>query len=89
MKAYAIAIEAFGSLAISARAGATVRPEPRSTRHSSTASPQVTTLTENGMRMTVSAHGLEVMAKLVDVSSVERLIRMLEANKEMLRHATE
>jgi len=42
------------------------------------------TLTENGVRMTVSAHGLEVMARLVDAGGVERLIRMLEANKEML-----
>ena len=42
------------------------------------------TLTENTLRVSMSDSGLEVYAGLVDVEGVDRLIRILEANKSLL-----
>jgi len=46
-------------------------------------------LTENSLRVSMSDSGLEVHAGLVDVEGVDRLIKILEANKLLLPNAKE
>jgi len=68
---------------------ATPEAQPPAARHwaAAAASPQPAppqAFTENTMRVSMSDIGLEVRAELVDVTGVERLIKILEANKALL-----